>query len=428
MPDFVNQILPGLRQHRLDGLDLGTEFVYPNYEGRSILNIPSSICQFFGSPTLGARPLVPEITQVVGDHIQRVVLVLMDAMALHRFLRWMDDGSAPVWRALLQDGLLAPLTSITPSTTSSALTTLWTGRSPAEHGIMGYEMWLKEYGVVANMILHAPITFKNATGSLNKAGFNPEKFLGLRMLGTHLLENGVKSYALQHYTIVKSGLSQMLFKDVNVHTFGTAADMWINLRQLLESRPRERFYTWVYWSEVDHLSHFHGPDDERPQAEFATFSMAMERFFLKRLSPELKRGTLLILTADHGQIGTRKDPHFELRHHPNLVRRLHILPSGENRLAYFFVRPGQTGAVREYLERAWPNQFALLGPAHAVAQGLFGPGRQHPRLLDRLGEYIIVGRGAAYLWWADKDNHLLGRHGGLHPEEMFVPFLAARLG
>jgi len=72
MPDFVNQILPGLRQHRLDGLDLGTEFVYPNYEGRSILNIPSSICQFFGSPTLGARPLVSEITRVVGDHIHGV--------------------------------------------------------------------------------------------------------------------------------------------------------------------------------------------------------------------------------------------------------------------------------------------------------------------------------------------------------------------
>jgi hypothetical protein len=38
-----------------------------------------------------------------------------------------------------------------------------------------------------------------------------------------------------------------------------------------------------------------------------------------------------------------------------------------------------------------------------------------------------VSQGSAYLWWAPKENVLIGRHGGVSPEEMLVPFLAARL-
>jgi hypothetical protein len=83
--------------------------------------------------------------------------------------------------------------------------------------------------------------------------------------------------------------------------------------------------------------------------------------------------------------------------------------------------------VREYVERTWPNQFTLLESAYAVEAGLFGPGPNHPGLLDRVGDWIMVARGHAYLWWAGHDNHMLGRHGGLHSQEMLVPFLASRL-
>jgi hypothetical protein len=58
---------------------------------------------------------------------------------------------------------------------------------------------------------------------------------------------------------------------------------------------------------------------------------------------------------------------------------------------------------------------------------LFGPGRVHPDLKNRIGDLIAIARQEAYLWWANEDDFLLGRHGGLHPQDMLVPFLAARL-
>ncbi|MGE5221711.1 MAG: alkaline phosphatase family protein [Omnitrophica WOR_2 bacterium] len=434
MPDMTSRLLPGLISRRLEGLDTGEGFILPEYNGASILNIPDSICELLGAPGLGPGGLHPGFLPDLGGEpgtnreVQRVILVLVDALSLDRMQRWMAAGELPVWDALMRDGQLAPLTSIVPSTTAAALTTFWTGRSTAEHAIAGYELWLKEYGIVANMIVQNPISYQaGSAGSLSLAGFRPEEFLGLPTLGTHLLSHGVKTYAFQQHSLIQSGLSQMLLKDVNVQGFGNATDLWINLRQLIEVRPHERMYAWVYWGEVDHYSHIYGPDDEHPRAEFSLFSQAMDQLFLKRLSPELRRGTLLLLCADHGQTTTRKDPYYDLRNHPGLTRRLHILPTGENRLAYLYIRPGQTEAVREYIERTWAKQFLLLDPVYAVERGLFGPGNANPHLMDRLGDLIVAARGDAYLWWASKENPLVGRHGGLSPEEMLVPFISVRL-
>jgi predicted AlkP superfamily pyrophosphatase or phosphodiesterase len=425
-------MLSFLQNHRLPGLDLGERIVYPAYQGHSILNIPASLCHFLGVPEIGhnasAGPLSAETLSPLDSDYQHVILVLMDALAFHRLEGWMQDGTAPIWTKLAQDGLLHPLTSIVPSTTSTALTSLWTGCPTSTHGITGYEMWLKEYGVVANTILHTPMAFQNDVDGLERAGFKAEEFLSLTTLGSHLVSQGVNSYVLMHKSLAHSGLSRMLFKDTDFQAFFSAADLWINLRHLLDSKPNEKLYAWVYWSEVDHFGHVYGPDDERTAAEFSNFSLALERLFLAHLSPPTRHKTLLILTADHGQITTSANPHYDLRNHPNLVRRLHINPTGENRLAFLYVRPGQYEAVREYIERAWPNQFTLIESTYALELGLFGSGGVHPSLLDRLGDLCVLAGQDAYLWWASKDNSLIGRHGGLSPEEMLVPFLAVPLG
>jgi len=427
MPDLTPELLPILNGYRLPDLNLGDEFIYPHYEGGSILNLPSSLCRLLGAPEIGPAPLLPQYTSSLGDGFQCVVLVVMDALSFHRLKRWIANGNLPAWSKLAQDGVLSPLTSITPSTTSAALTTLWTGRSAAEHGIVGYEMWLKEYGLVVNSILHAPMSFQGDAGSLRRAGFTPENFLPLPTLGEHLADHGIQTYAFQHHSIVRSGLSQMFFRNVAVHAFNTPADLWVNVRDLVEGRSTGRQFIWVYWGEVDYLSHLYGPDDERTTEEFSIFSAAFERIFLNRLSASARRDTLVILIADHGQVTTRPDPYYDLRSHPSLTRRLHILPTGENRLAFLHVRPGQREAVREYVERTWPGQFYFLDSAFAASAGLFGPGKPHADLPNRMGDLTLLARGEAYLWWSNKENHLFGRHGGLSPDEMLVPFLAARL-
>jgi hypothetical protein len=430
MPDLTDQLLPRIRSHRLPELDLPDEFIHPHYEGLSILNIPNGVCSLLGAPLIpGTQPLLPEILEPVSGGVNRVLLVLMDALALHRFQAWLGDRKNMVWHKFIQEGILSPLTSITPSTTSAALTSYWTASAPRSHGIVGYETWLKEYGVVANTILHTPIRFlKGGAGTLKNAGFSPETFLPVDPIGPHLADHGIETHAFQHYSIINSGLSEMFFQDVKRHGTGPAADMWVSVRELWEQPATGKQFVWVYWGEVDGLSHLHGPDDERVFAEFDAFSRAFETLFYDKLTSGQRADTLVILTADHGQITTDKeDDHYDLRNHPDFTRRLHILPTGENRLAFLYIKPGQVEAMREYIERTWPNQFALIDTVYAIEKGLFGPGKQHHGLYDRTGDLIALARGRAFWWWGAKPNPISGRHGGMSEEEMIVPFLAGRL-
>jgi hypothetical protein len=426
MTDITAAILTHLKEFRIPGLDLDANFVYPDYQGGSIFNLPSTVCQLLGAGHLQAPPLRPELF-ISPTEVKRIILILVDALSLHRLQRWTSDGTATVWSRLTEQGKLSALTSIIPSTTATVLTSLWTGHSPAEHGIVGYEMWLKEYGIVSNMISHAPISFSNDSGSLVKAGFNPELFLNMDTLGSHLASYGVSSYAFQHRSIIHSGLSQMFFIDIDPHGYFSPSELWVNLRHLVESNPHQSQYFWVYTGQIDHFSHFYHPDDERTVTEFGDFSRAFEHQFLDKLSPALRKGTLVLLTADHGMIATQKSAHYDLRNHPDFTRLLHILPTGESRLMYLFIRPGCTDQVRSYFNQAWPDQFTFLDPTEAVAKGLFGPGTPHPRLMDRLGDLIVPARSEAYLWWADKQNPLVGRHGGLSADEMIVPLLSVEL-
>ncbi len=430
MPDLTDQLMPKIQQHRLPELDLPEEFIQPNYQGLSILNIPNTISTLLGAPPKNGIPtLDQEILEPLGGEVRNVLLILMDALALHRFKSWVEGQAESIWHQFIRQGVLAPLTSITPSTTSAALTSYWTAAAPRSHGIVGYEGWLKEYGIVANMISHKPITYQSGrAGSLEEAGFSAETFLPVDPIGYHLSKYGVELHAFQHYSIIHSGLSRMFLKEVKKHGTSTAVDLWVSVRKVWEQNTSQKLFTWVYWPDVDSLSHLHGPDDERTEAEFSAFSQTFERMFLNKLKANQLEDTLVILTADHGQIHTEKeDSHYDLRNHPDFTRRLHMLPTGENRLAFLYIKPGQVEAVREYIERTWPNQFVLLESAYAIEKGLFGPGEQHPKLLDRTGDMVALARGQSFWWWGTHPNPIYGRHGGLSPEEMIVPFLAAKL-
>ncbi|HEY45176.1 MAG: hypothetical protein AMJ88_08855 [Anaerolineae bacterium SM23_ 63] len=427
MPDITDNLLPGLYTSKLEGLDLGEGAIHPAYDGLSILNLPASLCHWLGaSGPPHPRLDIPELDAMV-EGIKQVIVVLIDAVSHDRFRGWIA-GMAKELDAESDRCLLAPLTSVVPSTTSSALTTIWTGRSPAEHGILGYEIFLKEYGLVANMITHAPMAFEGPGGSLYNAGFQPETALPVPMLGKYLTSADVEGHAFLHYSIGRSGLSRMHYAGVEKHMFSGLADLWIGVRDLAQSSLENPRLIWVYYGAVDGVSHRYGPNSERARGEFITFIQAMLQNFIGDLSPVTRRQTLLLILTDHGQIPTARDPRYELHMHPDLVGSLHLLPTGENRLLYLYPRPGRVKQVIEYFEHTWPQCFNLVPSEKALKMGLFGPGTPAMEARDRLGDLIAVSQGDAYLWWAAKENPLLGRHGGLSPEEMLVPLMAVRLG
>ncbi len=403
--------------------------VPPAYHGLSILNLPTTVAQWLGAPPLGVAPaLDARLRQPLGEDIRQVIVILIDGWGWYVFEQARQQGWLEPWEPWVEKGVLGVLTSIVPSTTAAAIPTLWTGRSPTEHGITGYEMWMKEYGVIANMILHSPSFFQVGPGLLEKAGFDPEKYLPYRTLGSHLRRAGVESWAFQHHTIANSGLSRMLFRDVQVVTFHALADLWTELTQALSRASTEqKRYIWVYWGLIDRFGHRYGPTDARIWAEIRTLVWTWQRFFLEAFPPEQRKGTVVVITADHGMQATPPRPEFEVKHHRRLLDMLLLPPTGENRFVYLYPKPRRTRSVQEYFQEHWPEAFTLVPSRDVLQWGLLGPGRKHRALHERVGQWIAVPRGDAYLWWSAKENELQGRHAGLNFTEMVVPFLAFRL-
>ena len=428
MPDLTTTTLQQIKGGSNQDLFFSGDFIFPQYQGLSILNIPPSLGSLLNVSGFSAPALNSEVMGSIKGRTQNIILILLDALAYHRFIHWLEDKPDLVWNALLKQGTLVPLTSITPSTTCAALTTYWTGSSAAEHGIMGYEMWLKEYGVAANMIEHKPITYQGKGGNLSLAGFLPESFLPVGSITEKYLDQGVEIHAFQHYAIIHSGLSRMFMGNAERHPIVTAQDMWISIRELIESRSGTRKYVWAYWDHLDGISHLHGPDSERAKAEFVAFSKSFEDYFIKELDQKSLKDTLIVLTADHGQITTDRDNGiYDLKNHPEFTSMLHMLPTGENRLAYLYLKPGKKDTVKDYIHANWPDGFTLVDPERALEKDLFGPGDPHPDIFNRIGDLIAVAKGDAYWWWAAKENPLIGRHGGMSDQEMLVPFLAVRM-
>lgn len=427
MNSLFEAIQTTIQNHTLAGIPKSTEQVHPCYDGYSIANIPASICGWLGCPLPAGRSLAPIITEKFHDQYNHIILVVIDGCGLD-FLRFHHlDPNSPQpssdWQRVLNDGLFFPLTSLAPSTTAAALTTFWTAKLPAEHGVIAYEVFLKEYGVIANMVTHA-VTAINATqGNLAQADFKPKQFLPVTTLGYYLKKANIHSFALQHQSIADSGLSQMLLEGTHRLPFQSLPEIWKTALDIHHRYSRQRTYTYIYWGELDTLSHRVGPHSQQLCELWRNFSTLLVDFILQLRKLKVPR-TLVVLTADHGQIGTEISSNFEMRHHPELTRHLIMQPSGEGRLPFLFVKCEHAKDVDDYLKNHWDQQFSLVPSEVVLKAGLLGNCEPSPAVRDRLGQFVVFPQKNAYWWWAPKENHLLGRHGGLSQAEMLVPLIA----
>jgi len=427
MNDLSPAILARIYDQKMEKLSLEEDMVLPYYDGLSLVNIPATVCRLLDVPDFGSPPIDETILSSFSKSYKKVVLLMVDALGTHLFDQMRQPERDLLWGKYIDRAVYSPITSVCPSTTASALTTLWTGETPAAHGIIGYEMWTKEFGMVMNNINHSAASSFGDTGGLMRSGFDPHTFMNKPLLGTHLVQHDVIPTTYIHSSIAHSGLSMMQMDDVKIQTYVDEADLCVSLAQHLNSRQGAREYIYVYYSDVDTLMHRYNAQDERVSLQFEAFSSLFERAFLNKLSFTAAKETLLILIADHGSKATPHYSKYELNRHPDLTDCLVMQPTCENRLAFLYIKPGKVQTVRDYFKRIWPEDFVLIDSDIALNSGLFGEGPFHPQARERMGDLIVVAKGDAYLWWVPKPNHMAGRHGGLSDEEMLVPFYALPL-
>jgi hypothetical protein len=152
----------------------------------------------------------------------------------------------------------------------------------------------------------------------------------------------------------------------------------------------------------------------------------LDQEFLGRLASPEREGTLLLITADHGQIHVPAEHIVTADEEAELSRHLMVPIVGESRAAFVHPRPGRAQAVREYLAGAFPGRFEVIPSADALDAGLMGS-PVCDESYSRAGELLVLARVDHALQRSRPRGPQVGRHGGLSAEEMLVPLIGARL-
>jgi hypothetical protein len=409
----------------LDNLQLSAEFVPPDYSGGTIANIPATIAGLLGVPFAGLPPLPESLWRPLGD-ARRVVLFIVDALGWNLCQQEQAMLSDLTTQAIVQ----GRLTSIFPSTTVAALSSLWTGLGPAQHGMVGLRLFMPQYAVTAQTLSFSP-TFGHYPQALIHAGLKPESFLHGSGFAEQLADSGVASFAFKGQEIVDSALSKMHGRGLTA-SFGvyTLAEMFVQLRQLLEEKAGKSLYANVYWPTIDTLSHLYGWEHPTVAAELRAIFTQLRQEIFGRLSLAARKETVFLLAADHGQVTTTPAQRIYLEDHPDLQRWLWMIPAGEPRTPYLYVKNGRQTAVLNYIADNLSHAMVAMPAATALSAGLLGPEPHAPEAADRLGDVLLTMRDG-FLLLTEKDrekaDRFNGRHGGMTAPEMYVPWWGFRL-
>ncbi|MBN1935727.1 MAG: alkaline phosphatase family protein [Anaerolineae bacterium] len=417
----------------LDGAYPPGEFVMPHYDGLGIANLPATIAQTLGAKLSAAcSPLRSDLcagwSQIRRNvPVRRVVLVVFDALGYLQLLEAMQADPSLVFHRLAAAGSLLPLTSTFLSTTCTALTTLWTGCAPAAHGSLAFEVFLREFGAAASILFFWPVHHHHRD-ALTGWGLNPETFIPLPGLAQQLAAQGVVTHSLIDKSYASSAFTRMTQRGVKATDgFISAGDMWLGLQRALAQYRDKKLFLTLYCGTVDGITHQYSPADPSWTLELRSMARMLEEGFLAQLTPEQRRGTLLLITADHGGVDTPLKDAIQLKHHPDLRDALRVQPLGESRAPFLYARPDTLDLVQRYMQERLGRSFVTWTRQQVLDSGLLGPGPLYRETPHRLGDLVAVARGSHFLAQSDYHLQMKGRHGGLSAREMLVPLLAVRL-
>ncbi len=356
---------------------------YPDYFNCG-LNVASSIMNYFGAPC--AHKTHPVVDTYLAEAPNHVVLMLFDGMSMDVLRRALPEDS------FLRRHTAHEMTAVFPSTTTNATTCIETGASPKEHAWLGWTLYFKEIDKPVDIFL-------NRTEGEISAEYN----VAQRYIPRHFLFDQITAAG------VAEGCYVSPFGDIKVNTLDELFDTALALTQ-----GDRRRYVYTYWGEPDHTMHGDGCTHEKVLAIVRDIDARVERF-----AAALPKGTLLMLTADHGLIDAR---HHYVEDFPELRDMLIRFPSVETRAASFHVKPDCLSRFPAAFRAAFGENFLLLTRDEFI-DGFLGEGEENPKLRDFIGDFMALATDLDCIDGKRGDHELIGMHAGLTKEEMLVPLI-----
>ena len=361
--------------------------IVPDYGGACVdAVVPAILSRRHGAPAW----LPPEAARA-----EQVVLLVLDGLGWDQLQERSD--LAPTMRAMAG----GPITTVAPSTTATALTSLTTGAAPAGHGVVGYRV-----RVGGTDVLNV-LRWRTVDGQDARDLVPPEHFQAVEPFA------GTKPPVVTRAEFSESGFTRAHLAGARFCGWRVTSTLVATVGALLAERAP---FVYAYYDGVDKVAHEFGLGSLYDAELVATDRLVAD------VIDVLPPGAAVVVVADHGQVDV-SDNVVPLRRE---VTELTGLLSGEGRFRWLHARPGARERLVEAARRCHGGQAWVRTREEAVADGWFG-GPLSDEFEGRLGDVVLAAREpVAFLDAADTGNITLrSRHGSLTPAEMLVPLLAA---
>ena len=359
----------------------------PDYQNCSV-NLLSSIAAHCGLSC--QHPSLPFADQLLRKKPwKNIILMLFDGMGIDMLEKNLPED------AFLRRHIAHTLSSVFPSTTTCATTSIETGLMPREHAWLGWTLYFPQIDQLVDVY-----TNHNDHGEMAADYHVGECYIPRNFIYKHI--NACEKY---------KACSVSFYGDVKIKTLPELFDATLQLAMDDEHR-----YIYTYWPYPDNTMHKHGCYHPKTVAQIQDINARVEAF-----AKALPEDTLLLITADHGLTDTQT---VYLEDYPDIQKMLIRDTSIELRAVSFHVKPECVDAFPDVFNRHFSDQFLLVNQQTFIQEYL-GSGPVRPQVYDFVGDYVAIATGCLSFMNHPSQMEFIGNHAGLTPAEMLVPLIVA---
>ncbi|HPD99732.1 MAG TPA: alkaline phosphatase family protein [Bacillota bacterium] len=365
------------------------KIVFPDYN-HSLLNLTNSILKNYGVKTeYNSLETVDELLRE--GKYRNVVLYLVDAMGIEILRKHKNEAK------FLLSKNIDELTTVFPSTTVAATTTAITGLPPVNTAWIGWQQYVAEED-------------KNVIFFLNQDYYNEEHKFNYNVSEKYAQIKKIYE-RIENYN--PNVMTHEVFPEFRVKEHKTILDQVNTVLQI--SKNGKTNFIYAYWDKLDTYLHEYGTQSDIVKNHVDEIDKAMQV-----LSNNLSEDSVVIITADHGQVDVEG---INLWEYEDITSLLKHQPSIEARATAFYIKDNGHQEFEKLFNKHFKDKFVLYKSSDLINTGIFGKGEKSPRTEGFLGDFFSIAIDI-YSFRLQNAGHIhKATHAGLLKDEMMIPLI-----
>ena len=290
-----------------------------------------------------------------------------------------------------------------PSTTVSSLASFATGLRAGQHGMVGYQVFIRSSMQSMNLLTGIP-------SAESAKVWQPKN-----TVSEMATEFGIETFFVGPAEYENSGFTNATMRTAKYVPAKSIEQRFQAAEKLLAASKGCLIYLYV--PELDQKAHAHGFKSAQWVEKLEDLDSALKKFL-----QSASKDAGVLLTADHGVIDVPVENHIYLDELE--IDGLQGV-GGDPRVLYLYLDPEKVQSQKDKLQNFCGKRAFLAERSELIEAGWFGEAEAFS--IERMPELFLISVGETALYHRGfakpKSLQMIGQHGSVSSEELNVPLL-----